>query len=157
MFCLVFKIYGSSFIINLQSLFLGITDLCCCYFANFAELSLSMSKHSSQRSELGLQERLCMTSRGYCLQVLYQCHLSGSGPLTYSTIPNRLDNTIAQQIFLICVIGAKQDFQSHLSNEQFVSIYRLVAMSINPVLNRCNWVEDAETLGRLILGLTKIL
>jgi hypothetical protein len=45
----------------------------------------SISRHSSQRSEVGLLVRCSMTTRGYCLQFDIQCHLSGSAPFTYSS------------------------------------------------------------------------
>jgi hypothetical protein len=54
--------------------------------------------HSSHRSELGLQLRLSITTRGYCLHSLLQCHLSGAGPLTYSSITNPAGNTIGASI-----------------------------------------------------------
>ena len=46
----------------------------------------SRSKQSSQRSEVGRFVRLRITTGGYCLQFLIQCHRSGSGPLTYSSM-----------------------------------------------------------------------
>ena len=45
----------------------------------------SISRHSSQRSEVGLLVCRSMTTRGYCLQFVIQCHLSGSAPFTYSS------------------------------------------------------------------------
>lgn len=70
--------------LRLQTIFHGrkIRYIC----AVFRSAFFSSSWQQSQRSWVGLLIRFWMTTRGYCLHFLLQCHLSGSAPLTYSLI-----------------------------------------------------------------------
>jgi hypothetical protein len=94
----------------------------------FCRVSFSISRHISQRSEVGLFKRRCITTRGYCLQSFIQCHRSGSAPFTYSysfkSKPTTI-NSITHQIFLICVTTTKNGSQIVKLSKKTLSSYPL--------------------------------
>jgi hypothetical protein len=94
----------------------------------FCRVFFSISRHISQRSEVGLFKRRCITTRGYCLQSFIQCQRSGSAPFTYSysskSKPTTI-NTMTHQIFLICVTTNKNNSQIVKLAKKTLSSYPL--------------------------------
>lgn len=90
---------GKKWAIYLSSSSNPLSTQTCYTIAALCNKARSISWHSSQRSEFGRQLRFWIITRGYCLQFLYQCHLSGSGPLTYSSTLTAKQYYINRNIF----------------------------------------------------------